>query len=93
MMITFPIFMPLVRTFGFDPIWFGLLVLINMQIGMTTPPFGLSLFVMKGVAPAGTSMADIYRSIAPFIFIDLGAMLVIMFFPSIALFLPSFMRY
>ncbi|MCK4795165.1 MAG: TRAP transporter large permease [Desulfobacteraceae bacterium] len=93
MMITFPIFMPLVRALGFDPIWFGLLVLINMQIGMTTPPFGLCLFVMKGVAPAGTSMADIYRSIAPFIFIDLGAMLVIMFFPSIALFLPSLMRY
>jgi len=93
MMITFPIFMPLVRALDFDTIWFGLLVLINMQIGMTTPPFGLCLFVMKGVAPPGTSMVDIYKSIAPFILIDLGAMLVIMFFPSIALFLPSFMRY
>ncbi|UCE35187.1 MAG: TRAP transporter large permease [Deltaproteobacteria bacterium] len=93
MMITFPIFMPLVRALDFDTIWFSLLVLINMQIGMTTPPFGLCLFVMKGVAPPGTSMVDIYKSIAPFIFIDLGAMLIIMFFPSIALFLPSFMRY
>ncbi len=93
MMITFPIFMPLVRALEFDPVWFGLLTLINMQIGMTTPPFGLCLFVMKGVAPPGTTMMDIYKSIAPFIFIDLGAMLVIMFFPSIALFLPSFMRY
>lgn len=93
MMITFPIFMPLVRALGFDPIWFGLLVLINMEIGMKTPPFGLCLFVMKGVVPAGTSMMDIYRSVAPFILIDLVAMLIILFFPSIALFLPSFMRY
>ena len=93
MMITFPIFMPLVHALGFDPVWFGLLVLINMQIGMTTPPFGLCLFVMKGVAPEGITMMDIYKSVIPFILIDLSAMLVIMFFPSIALFLPSFMRY
>jgi len=93
MMVTFPIFMPIVHALGFDPIWFGLLVLINMQIGMTTPPFGLCLFVMKGVAPEGITMMDIYKSVIPFILIDLSAMLVIMFFPSIALFLPSFMRY
>ncbi len=93
MMITFPIFMPLVRALEFNPIWFGLLVLINMQIGMTTPPFGLCLFVMKGVAPPGTTMMDIYKSIAPFILIDLFAMLVIMFLPSIALWLPSLMKY
>jgi tripartite ATP-independent transporter DctM subunit len=93
MMITFPIFMPLVHALGFDPVWFGLLVLINMQIGMTTPPFGLCLFVMKGVAPEGITMMDIYKSVIPFILIDLSAMLIIMFFPSIALFLPGFMRY
>ena len=93
MMITFPIFMPLVRALEFDPVWFGLLTLINMQIGMTTPPFGLCLFVMKGVAPPGTTMLDIYKSIAPFIIIDLFAMLVIMFFPSIALILPDLMRH
>jgi len=93
MMITFPIFMPIVRALEFDPIWFGLLTLINMQIGMTTPPFGLCLFVMKGVAPKGITMMDIYKSVIPFILIDLSAMLVIMFFPSIALFLPGLMRY
>jgi len=91
MMITFPIFMPIVNALGFDPVWFGLLVLINMQIGMTTPPFGLCLFVMKGVAPEGITMLDIYKSVIPFIMIDMSAMLLIMFFPSIALFLPSFM--
>jgi TRAP-type mannitol/chloroaromatic compound transport system permease large subunit len=53
MMITFPIFMPLIRALEFDPIWFGLLVLINMEVGMKTPPFGLCLFVMRGVVQAG----------------------------------------
>jgi tripartite ATP-independent transporter DctM subunit len=93
MMITFPIFMPLIRALEFDPIWFGLLVLINMEVGMKTPPFGLCLFVMRGVVQAGVSMMDIYRSVIPFIAIDLIAMLLIMFFPSIAMFLPGFMRY
>jgi TRAP-type mannitol/chloroaromatic compound transport system permease large subunit len=93
MMITFPMFMPLVNAMGFDLIWFGLLVLINMEIGMKTPPFGLCLFVMRGVAPPGITTMDIYKSVVPFILIDLAAMLVIMFFPSIALFLPNLMRY
>ena len=93
MMVTFPIFMPIVRALGFDPVWFGLLTLINMEIGMKTPPFGLCLFVMKGVVPKGTGMLDIYRSVVPFVVIDLLAMLLIMFFPPIATFLPSFMRY
>jgi TRAP-type C4-dicarboxylate transport system permease large subunit len=93
MMITFPIFMPIIDALGFDPIWFGLLVLINMEIGMKTPPFGLCLFVMKGVVQPGTTMMDIYRSVIPFITIDLFAMLIIMFYPPIALYLPSLMRY
>ena len=93
MMITFPIFMPIVRAIGFDPIWFGLLVLINMEVGMKTPPFGLCLFVMKGVVSADTSTMDIYKSVTPFILIDLVAMLIIIFFPPIALYLPSFMKY
>ena len=91
MMITFPIFMPIIEALGFDPIWFGLLVLINMEIGMKTPPFGLCLFVMKGVVPEGTTMMDIYRSVVPFITIDMVAMLAIMFYPPIAMYLPSLM--
>lgn len=93
MMITFPIFMPIVRALGFNPIWFGLLVLIAMEIGMKTPPFGLCLFVMKGVVRPGTTMMDIYRSVVPFIIIDMIALLVIMFYPPIAMFLPNMMRY
>jgi TRAP-type C4-dicarboxylate transport system permease large subunit len=93
MMVTFPIFMPIVRALGLDPIWFGLLTLINMEIGMKTPPFGLCLFVMKGVVPQGTTMADIFRAVIPFVVLDFIAMLIIMFFPSIATVLPSLMRH
>jgi tripartite ATP-independent transporter DctM subunit len=93
MMVTFPIFVPIIKALGFEPIWFGLLTLINMEIGMKTPPFGLCLFVMKGVVPDGTTMTDIYKSVVPFVLIDMCAMLVIMIFPSIAMVLPSFMKY
>jgi tripartite ATP-independent transporter DctM subunit len=93
MMVTFPIFMPIVRAFGFDPIWFGLLTLINMEIGMKTPPFGLCLFVMKGVVPEGVTMADVFRSVVPFVILDMIAMLIVMIFPSIATVLPNLMRY
>lgn len=92
MMITFPIFVPIVKTLGFDPVWFGLLTLINMEIGMKTPPFGLVLFVMRGVVPKGFTMADIFRAVTPFVMIDMTAMFIIMVFPSIATVLPSFMR-
>lgn len=93
MMVTFPIFVPIIKALGFEPIWFGLLTLINMEIGMKTPPFGLCLFVMKGVVPEGTTMMDIYKSVVPFVIIDMVAMLVILVFPSIAMVLPSFMKY
>jgi tripartite ATP-independent transporter DctM subunit len=93
MMISFPIFLPIVRVLGFDLIWFGLLVLINMEVGMKTPPFGLCLFVMKGVVPPEISTMDIYKAVTPFILIDLFAMLLIIFFPPIATYLPSFMMY
>jgi len=92
MMITFPIFMPIIRTIGFNPLLFGLLVLLSLEISLTTPPFGFLLFVMKGIAPRGTTMGDIYRAAFPFILCDLVAMLLIMIFPSIALWLPGHVR-
>lgn len=93
MMIVFPVFLPIVSAVGFDLILFGLLVLINLEIGMKTPPFGLLLFVMRGIAPPNTTMGDIYRAIFPFILCDLIAIGVIIAFPQIALWLPSFMAY
>jgi hypothetical protein len=66
MLITVPIFFPLAGTYGFYPIWFGVIVLLAPEISFTTPPVGLLLFVMKGVAPPGTSLADIHRAALPF---------------------------
>lgn len=85
--------MPIVKAVGLDPIWFGLLALINTERGMKTPPFGLCLFAMKGVVPVSVSMADIFRSVTPFVLLDMIAMTIIMFFPSIATVLPALMRH
>ena len=92
MMITIPIFMPVIKALGFNPIWFGILMLINLEIAFTSPPFGLLLFVMKGVAPQGTSMGDIYRAAIPFILCDLVALTLILIFPALAIWLPSLMK-
>jgi tripartite ATP-independent transporter DctM subunit len=91
MMITLPIFMPLIEALGFNPVWFGILLLINIEMGQTTPPFGLLLFVMKGVAPKGTTMGDIYKAGIPFLICDLATMSLIIAFPTIALWLPELM--
>jgi tripartite ATP-independent transporter DctM subunit len=88
MLLTSPIFFPLAQTLGFDLIWFGLIMLLALEVGYTTPPFGLLLFVMKGVAPPGTTMRDIYLAAAPFILCVLLLILLIIFFPPIATWLP-----
>lgn len=92
MMITIPIFMPIVRSLGWDPVWFGAIFLLNMEIAAITPPFGVSLFVMKAVGPAGTTMADIYRSAFPFVLLNLLVMALMMIYPPFSLWLPSMMR-
>ena len=93
MMITLPIFMPIINAMGFDGIWFALIMLINLEIAMKTPPFGFLLFVMKGVSPDGTTMGQIYRATFPFILIDIIGMGLVISFPILALWLPSFMTY
>ena len=92
MMVTIPIFMPIVKHLGFDPIWIGTIMLLNMEMATTSPPFGLVLFVMKGVAPADTKMKDIYLSAIPFLICDAAAMVLMMVFPGIVLWLPSLMK-
>ena len=89
MMVTLPIYLPIVKNLGFHPLWFGTIMLINMEMATTTPPFGLVLFVMKGVAPSDTTMADIYRAGFPFLICDAVAMGLVMAFPWLALYLPS----
>ena len=90
MLLTVPIFFPLAVTLNFDPIWFGLIMLLALEISFTTPPFGLLLFVMKGVAPKGTTMRVIYTSAFPFIGCSLLLVALLIAFPKLALWLPSF---
>ncbi len=89
MLLTAPIFFPLAKALGFDLTWFGLIMLLALEIGYTTPPFGLLLFVMKGVAPPGTSMMDVYKSALPFIACSMLLILMIILFPSLATWLPN----
>lgn len=89
MLLTVPIFFPLAMNLGYDPIWFGLIMLLALEISFTTPPFGLLLFVMKGVAPPGTTMRTIYTSAFPFIGCSLLLVALLVLFPQIALWLPG----
>jgi len=92
MLLTAPIFFPLAKTLGFDLTWFGLIMLLALEVGYTTPPFGLLLFVMKGVAPAGTTMREIYVAAAPFIACVLALIGLIIAFPPLATWLPGVSR-
>ncbi len=91
-MVAIPIYLPVIQALHFNPLWFSLLMLINMEMANTTPPFGLLLFVMKGVAPPDTTMSDIYRAGYPFLLCDAVVMILIMAFPDIALYLPGKMH-
>ena len=91
MMITIPIYMPIIQGLQFDPIWFAILMLLNLEMAMSTPPFGLLLFVMKGTAPPDTTLGEICKSAAPFLVCDLIVMIILIAYPSIVLFLPSLM--
>ena len=87
--ITMPIYVPIIRLLGFDPVWFGVLYLVNMQMAFLTPPFGYCLFLMKGVVPPDISMMDIYKSVWPFVIIQGIGLVIIVLFPQLALWLPS----
>lgn len=89
MMITLPVFMPVMKSYGVDPVWFGILFIIMLEIGYMTPPFGFNLFYLKGVAPSSIEMSSIYRSVFPYVIVTIVGLLLIVFFPSIALWLPS----
>jgi tripartite ATP-independent transporter DctM subunit len=91
LMITLPIFMPVCGAMHWDQLWFGLMLLINMSIANLSPPFGIELFVMKGVSPPDTTMADIYRASVPFIIIEAIVIFLVMFAPPIATWLPRTM--
>lgn len=91
MMITIPLYMPVIEQLGFDTVWFGVLMLLILEISLATPPFGLLLFVAKGAAPAGTTMREIIVSVTPFIALALLLVVVLLLLPELALLLPRLM--
>lgn len=88
-MITVPVFLPIIVQLGYDPVWFGVLFMTQVQMDYLTPPFGFCLFYMKGVAPPQVSMADIYRSIVPFVLIQFAVVIFILVFPEVVMWLPN----
>ncbi len=91
MLITVPIFFPLAQQLGFDLVWYGLFVLITIEMAGTTPPFGLLLYVMLGVAPKGTTLFQVAGAAFPFLICDAILILILVWFPNLALWLPSLM--
>jgi tripartite ATP-independent transporter DctM subunit len=88
MMITLPFFMPLVQRFEVDLIWFGVLFLLCMQIGLLSPPFGLLLFAMKGVAPPHITMQQVMQAVLPYMYFGILIMLLVFLWPPLATWLP-----
>ncbi|MFH1953845.1 MAG: TRAP transporter large permease subunit [Pseudomonadota bacterium] len=91
LMISVPIYVPIITALGYDPLWFGVVLLLNAEMGPTTPPFGLSMFVMKGVAPPDTTMGDIYKAGIPYLGCDATVLALMIAFPIIPLWLPGLM--
>ncbi len=84
-----PLFTPIVVDLGFDPIWFGILMILNIEIAVQTPPYGFALFYLKGIAPPGVTMLDIYKSVTPFILLKLCVLIICMLFPELVMWLPN----
>jgi tripartite ATP-independent transporter DctM subunit len=89
MLITLPVFMPIVQRLDIDLVWFGVLYLICMQLGLLLPPHGLLLMTMRGVAPPEVAMADIFRAVTPYVVLSVVLLVMITLFPAIATWLPA----
>jgi TRAP-type C4-dicarboxylate transport system permease large subunit len=90
MILTVPIIFPVIQAMQFDPIWFGVLMVIVLEVGLITPPVGLNVFVLKAAAPS-VPMTVIFRGILPFLVAAILAIVLLTIFPQIALFIPSMM--
>jgi TRAP-type mannitol/chloroaromatic compound transport system permease large subunit len=89
MMITLPIFMPVVQALGIDPVWFGVMYLICMQLGLLLPPHGLLLMTMRGVAPPSVTMGHIFAAVVPYVAMSLLLLAAVFWLPAIATWLPK----
>lgn len=90
-MLTAPIYLPLAIQLGFDPVWYGIIFVMNMEMSYLTPPFGFNLFYMKSIVPPDVTMGDIYKSIIPFVGLQMLGLIICCIFPQIVLWLPSLM--
>ncbi len=91
LLLTAPIFVPIIESLGFNSIWFGVLFCMNMQISYLSPPFGPAVFYLKGVTPPDITIGDIFHSIWPFMALQVAALTIVILFPQLALWLPSLM--
>jgi TRAP-type mannitol/chloroaromatic compound transport system permease large subunit len=89
LLLCVPIFVPIIKALGFDPLWFGVLYLVNMQMSFLSPPFGYALFYLRGVAPPEIPMSRIFKAAIPFLFIQLIGLTLCMVFPELITWLPS----
>lgn len=89
LLLTVPIYLPVIRELGFNPVWFGALFIVNMEMAFITPPYGVNLFYIKGIAPQEVSTADIYSSAFVFVAVQATALILILLFPDLALWLPN----
>jgi len=87
--IAVPLFLPVLLAQGVDPIWLAMLITVNLQSSFLTPPFGWALFYLKGVAPLGVTIADIYKGVVPFVLMQVIALVIVFMYPQIALWLPK----
>ena len=90
--VTIPIFYPIVQKLGFDPIWFGVIIVLTGEMGVITPPVGVNVFVIKGIAP-DVPLNLIFKGIFPFLYAIILLTIIITFFPEIATYLPSLIQY
>ncbi|MGE0736614.1 MAG: TRAP transporter large permease subunit, partial [Alphaproteobacteria bacterium] len=90
-LLTIPIFYPIVQSLGFDMVWFGIIVVVVVEISLITPPVGMNVFVIKAIVP-DVSISTIFRGLTPFLVADIFRLALFIFVPPIILFLPSFMK-
>ena len=89
-LLTIPVFFPVITALGFDPVWFGILIVTIVEIGMISPPVGMNLFVLKSLLP-GVSLTTMYRGLWPFVTADVVRLAILIAFPALSLWLPSLM--
>lgn len=91
LLVTIPIFVPIIKALGFDPVWFGVMFVVNTEMAQITPPLGLNLYIIKGIAPASVTLKDILIGAAPFMLLDSIGLALVIIFPKIIMWLPSTM--